>query len=113
MLNEIRSFFEKLREEPAPAWPEGVSAIGPDGGDLRAESEHHWRLMMQSVDELEAKIVDLYDAGADAPVAIDLIDEVVAIIRRRDKPRDMRVQEIGRLMSRWEAPSQRPSRRTL
>jgi hypothetical protein len=65
MLNEIQSFFEKLRQKPAPAWPEGVSEIGPDGRDLRAESEHHWRLMMQSVDELEAKIVDLYGAGAD------------------------------------------------
>ena len=108
MLNEIRSFFEKLRQKPAPALPEGVSAIGSDGGDLRAEPEHHWRLMMQSVDELEAKIVDLYDAGADDSAAIDLIDEVVVIIRRRDKPQDMRVQEIGHVMGRWVALSQRP-----
>jgi hypothetical protein len=100
MLNEIRSFFEKLRQKPAPAWPEGVSAIGPDGGDLRAESEHHWRLMMQSVDELEAKIVDLYDAGADVPAAIDLVDEIVAIIRRKDKPQDLRVKEIGLLLQK-------------
>jgi hypothetical protein len=40
-LDEVRSFFEKLREQPAPAWPEGASVIGPDGGDLRAESEQH------------------------------------------------------------------------
>ena len=64
MLDEIRLFFEKLREEPAPAWPEGgVSVIGPDGGDLRAESEQHWRLAMEAADKMEAKIIDLYDAG--------------------------------------------------
>ena len=53
MLDEIRLFFEKLREEPAPAWPEGgVSVIGPDGGDLRAESEQHWRLAMEAADKM-------------------------------------------------------------
>jgi hypothetical protein len=32
MLDEIRSFFEELREEPAPAWPEGIPAIDPATG---------------------------------------------------------------------------------
>jgi hypothetical protein len=105
MLGEIRSFFEKLREEPAPAWPKGVSAIGPDGRDLRAESERHWRLAMEAADKMEVMIVDLYEAGADVPAAIDLIDEVVAIIRRKDKPRDLRVKEIGRLMEKWGGTS--------
>jgi hypothetical protein len=47
---------------------------------------------------MEAKIVELYEAGADVPAAIDLVDEVVAIIRRKDKPRDLRLKEIGRLI---------------
>jgi hypothetical protein len=101
MLDEIRSFFEELREEPAPTWPEGVSAIAlATERDLRAESEHHWRLMMQSVDDLETKIVGLYEAGTDVPAAIDLIDEVVAIIRRNDKLPELRVREIGQLMQK-------------
>jgi hypothetical protein len=103
MLDEIRSFFEKLREQPAPAWPEGALVIGPDGGDLRAESEQHWRMTMEAVDKMETMIVHLYEAGADVPAAIDLIDEVVAIIRRKDKPRDLRVKEIDRLMEKWAA----------
>ena len=74
--------------------------IGPDGGDLRAESEQHWRLAMEAADKMEAKIIDLYDAGADVPAAIDLLDEVVAIIRRKDKPQDLRVKEIGQLLQK-------------
>jgi hypothetical protein len=47
-----------------------IPAIDPaTGRDLRAESEHHWRLMMECGDDLETKIVDLYDAGADLPAA--------------------------------------------
>jgi hypothetical protein len=108
MLDEIRSFFEKLREEPPPAWPEGVSAVGPNGRDLRAESERHWQLAMEAADKMEATIVELYEAGADVPAAIDLVDEVVAIIRRKDKARDKRAKEIGRLIKQWAA---RPSGR--
>ena len=108
MLDEIRSFFNELREEPAPAWPEGLSAIDPViERDLRAESEHHWRLMMQSVDDLETKIVDLYEAGADVPAAIDLIDEVIAIIRRKGEPHEVRVREIGRLMQKSRVADRR------
>ena len=78
MLEEIRLFFERLREPP-PKWPENLSAIDPGAErELRAEFEQHWRLAMQALDEMETKIVDLYDAGADVPAAIDLVDEVVA-----------------------------------
>jgi hypothetical protein len=100
MLEEIRLFFEGLREPP-PKWPENLSAIDPGAErELRAKSEQHWRLAMQALDEMETKIVDLYDAGADVPAAIDLVDEVVAIIRRKDKPQDLRVKEIGQLLQK-------------
>jgi hypothetical protein len=36
--------------------------------------------MMECGDDLETKIVDLYDAGGDEPELIDLIDEVVAML---------------------------------
>ena len=34
MLEEIRSFFREVREEPVPAWPEGLSPIDPPERDL-------------------------------------------------------------------------------
>jgi hypothetical protein len=97
MLDEIRSFFEELRKPFK--WPENLSTIDPAiEHKLRTESELHWRLAMQSLDDLETKIVELYEAGADVPAAIDLIDEVMVIIRRKDKPQELRVREIGQLM---------------
>jgi hypothetical protein len=99
MLDEIRSFFEELREEPKPPWPEGVPAVNPaTGEDLRTVSELHWRLMKECGDDLETKIVDLYRAGGNVPAMIDLIDEVVAIIRRKEKSLEVRVREIAQLM---------------
>jgi hypothetical protein len=101
MLDEIQSFFEELQQPFS--WPDNLPAITL-GRDFRAESERHWRLAMQYLDELEAKIVELYAIGADVPAAIDLIDEVVAIIRRKDKAQDLRVREIGQLMQKRGAP---------
>jgi hypothetical protein len=99
MLDEIRSFFGELWEQPAPPWPEGVPAINPaTGEDLRALSEKYWRLRAECIEGMEAKIVDLYDCGADIPAMIDLIDDVVAIIRRKGQPADARLDEIGQLM---------------
>jgi len=99
MLDEIRTFFEELRQQPAPLWPEGVPVINPaTGEDLRAVSELHWRLQSQCADELEAKIIGLYEAGADNTAAIGIFDEVVAIVRRKTDPHEVRVKEIGRLM---------------
>ena len=97
MLEEIRSFFEELQQPFT--WPDNLPAIAT-GLDLRALSERHWRLAMQYLDELEAKIVELYVIGPDDPAAIDLIDEVVAIVRQRDKTLDLRLQEIGELMQK-------------
>jgi hypothetical protein len=76
-----------------------VTPINPvTGEDLRAVSELHWRLVKQSVDNLGTKIVDLYNVSGDTPAMIDLIDEVVTIIRRKGVSRNKRVQEIGHLM---------------
>jgi hypothetical protein len=62
------------------------------------------------LDELEARIVEIYDAGADVPVAIELIDEVVAIIRWKSEPHEVRVREIGQLMQKRGAQIARPAR---
>ena len=104
MIDEIRSFFREVGEEPAPTWPEGLSAIDPAERDLRDESELNWRLMMEARYDLEFKIVDLYNTRADVPAAIGLINEVIAIIRRNGEPRDARFRKIWRLMQKSGAP---------
>ena len=68
------------------------------------KSELYWRLMMEGRYDLEFKIVDLYETRAD-PAAIDLINEVIAIIRRNGEPRDARFREIWRLMQKSGAPN--------
>ena len=94
MLNETRSFFDEGRR-PAPKWPEDLPAISTvTGEDLRAQSERHWRLAMQYLDEIEAVIIGLYEEGADNSAAIDLRDGVVVIIRRKGESYAARLKEI-------------------
>jgi hypothetical protein len=105
MIDEIRSFFDGLRDEPAPPWPEGTPPIHPiTGVDLRALAEQHHRLGLQSLDDMEAKIMDLYEAGASVPAAIDLVDGVVAIIRRKNEAPVDRLWQIGRLVGHKGPP---------
>jgi hypothetical protein len=98
MLEEIRRFFDEQRRPP-PKWPDHVPAISPvTGEDLRAESERHWRLAMQSLDEIEAVVIGLYEDGADDPASIDVLDGVIATMRRKDEKYATRLKEIWRLM---------------
>ena len=98
MLEEIRRFFDEQRGAP-PKWPEHQPAISPvTGEDLQAESERHWRLVMQYLDEIEAVVIRLYEDGADDPAAIDLLDRVIANIRRKHETYETRLEEIWRLM---------------
>jgi len=99
MLDEIRSFFEELRYPFS--WRPNPSQEGPfTDTELRAESERHWRLEMEAVDALETAVLHLYDAGTDDAAAIDLLDEVVVIVRRKDEQRELRFREIAELLSR-------------
>jgi hypothetical protein len=105
MLDEIRQFFEELREQPRPRWPEGVPTIDlATGEDLRAVSESRWRFMMDCLDNLETTVIGIYNRGVDDPAAIDFIDELVAIIRRKGEPHQQRVEEIWQL-ARKRGPS--------
>jgi hypothetical protein len=98
MLEEIRRFFDEQRGAP-PKWPEHLPAISPiTGEDLRAESERHWRLAMDCIDEFEATVLTLYDAGADNTRAIGFLDDVMTIIRRTSESHQERSLEIGRLL---------------
>jgi hypothetical protein len=90
--DEIHSFFGKLRQEPF-RWPKNLQER-----EARAEAELHWRLMLRSVDDMESKIIEKYDAGT-----IDLIDEVIAIIRRRSESLAERAFKIARMLQRRNA----------
>jgi hypothetical protein len=107
MLDEIRTFFDELRALPFK-WPENLSIEDPAGQALlreaHATSELHWRLWKKTLDEVEAKIVDQYEAGADAPAAIDLFDEFMAIVRAKGKPLEVRADEIVLLMIKRSRP---------
>jgi hypothetical protein len=98
MLEEIRRFFDEQRGPP-PKWPEHLPAISPiTGEDLRAESEKHWRLAMDCIDEFERRVMLVYEAGANEPRAIDYFDQVMAIVRRKNESHRERSLAIGRLL---------------
>jgi hypothetical protein len=98
MLADIRRFFDDQRGPP-PKWPEHLPAISPiTGEDLQAESERHWRLAMRYLDEIEAVVIRLYEDGAHDPAAIDVLDRVIANIRRKHETYETRLEEIWRLM---------------
>jgi hypothetical protein len=87
MHDVIQAFFEELRDP----------VICTDA--MRAAvSEVRWRLAMRGVDEMEAKIGELYDAGAVVPSAIILIDAFIAIVSRQGTAPWIRFREVAQLM---------------
>ena len=108
MLEEIRRFFDEQRGPP-PKWPEHLPAISPiTGEDLRAESEKHWRLAMECLDEFERRILLLHDAGGESTRAIGFLDDVMTIIRRKNESHQERSLEIGRLLRDCQRPVRNP-----
>jgi hypothetical protein len=49
---------------------------------------------------LGTALIEIYEAGAENPIKIDLLDQVVSIMRRKD--RQVRVEEIANLMRDWQ-----------
>jgi hypothetical protein len=50
---------------------------------------------------LGTALIEIYEAHEEHPSKIDLLDQVVSIIRRKDG-RDLRVQEVASLMRNWQ-----------
>ena len=92
MLDEIRSFFERLRKPHT--WPEHLSAHS----ELRAESERYWRSSMESLDRMEEALIRIYKARGNDPAAIDVFDEIISIIRRKDISNEDRLEDVGQLL---------------
>jgi len=95
MLDEIQSFFEGLRSKP---WPNPSTIDHPIANELRTTAEKHRRLALENLDQLEASLLEIYEVGADDPAAIEFFDNVISIIRHRDKSDDDRLREIGKLL---------------
>jgi len=50
---------------------------------------------------LGTALIEIYEADEKQPIKIDLLDQVVSIMRRKDR-RDERVSEIANLMRDWQ-----------
>jgi|SRR5579871_894167 len=84
-LDEIRSYFEKLRRSiEEGTWPERRASSMPSDLEkaIRADLETSRRTQVELLTQFEGDIVFLYEACSDEPKAIDIIDSVVAVIRR-------------------------------
>jgi hypothetical protein len=67
----------------------------------RPESTKRWGPAVGPFNGLGPALVEIYDAGAEHP--IDLLDQVVSIIRRQNRP-DERMRDIAVLMRDWQQP---------
>jgi hypothetical protein len=67
------------------------------GCELRAESDKHCGPVAGRLDGLGTALIEMYETGAEHPTKIDLLDQVVSIIRRK-KRSDERIRDIANLM---------------
>jgi hypothetical protein len=68
--------------------------------ELRTESEKHCGQVVPHLDWLGTALVEMYDAGAEHAVKMELLDQVVSIIRRKRRL-DERLREIASLIHGW------------
>jgi hypothetical protein len=68
---------------------------------FRVESENHWGPVAGHFNGLGPALIKIYEAGEQHPMKIDMLDQVVSIIRRQKRP-DERVREIAILMRDWQ-----------
>jgi hypothetical protein len=95
MLDEIHAFFNGLRSKPKPV----LSSVDhPMAAELRATLDKNWRLILEVLDGMEASLLEIYEAGADDPAAIDFFDKIRFIIRLKDQSDDDRLRDIGKLL---------------
>lgn len=96
MLEEIESFFDQLR---VPfAWPDDFPSIDPMSGlNYRAHVKMHHQLAMLALDKAEFHLCSIYRSGADSSAAIEFLDRVLSIMRRKASA-DERMRAIGHLL---------------
>jgi hypothetical protein len=95
MLEEIQVFIDRLRNQKPPPITD-ISATWPEMDRwLRVEQAKAHQGMLDTADELEERLRALYEIGADSPYAIDLLDQVVAVIRRGDLTDSQRVRALA------------------
>jgi hypothetical protein len=70
----------------------GARTAPVDATKRRAEPVKPW---------LGTALIAIYEAGAEHPTKTDLLDQLVSIIRRKDRP-DERAREIANLIRSWQ-----------
>lgn len=62
--------------------------------------EHHVGSTDSDMHWLGTALIEIYEAREENPIKMDLLDQIVSIMRRKDR-RDARVEEIANLMRDW------------
>jgi hypothetical protein len=57
--------------------------------------------VLEHLDELGAALIEQYEASVEHPIKIDLLDQVVSIVKRNTRP-DERAREIANLVRGWQ-----------
>lgn len=68
---------------------------------FRVESENQLGPVVGHLNGLGPALIKVYEAGEEHPMKIDMLDQVISIIRRQKRP-DERVREIAILMRDWQ-----------
>jgi hypothetical protein len=90
MIGEIQEFIERLKsQEPPPiivddAVVESDPWVKDEIVRTCANQAKAHRAMPEAVDEIEHRLSSLHAAGADDPAAIDDLDQIVAIVGRKE-----------------------------
>jgi hypothetical protein len=95
MLDEIQAFIDRLRNQKPPPIKD-ISATWPEmDRSLREDQAKAHRGMLDAAEGIEEHLRALYENGADSADAIDLLDQVVVIIKRNDLTDSQRVRELA------------------
>jgi hypothetical protein len=73
----------------------------PSRREFPAEPDEHWGPVVGHLNGLGPALIEIYEAGGEHPIKIELLDQVVSIVRRK-KTSDERVREIAILMRDWQ-----------
>jgi len=92
---------KKVVEIRAEVGAQGTPVDASLGRGFPDESEQHRGPVVGHLNGLGPALIDAYEAGAEYPTKMDLLDQVVSIVRRKKRP-DERVLEIAILMRNWQ-----------
>jgi hypothetical protein len=95
VLDEIQAFIDRLRNQKPPPITD-ISATWPEmDKSLREDQAKAHQGMLEAAERIGENLTNLYEIGADDPEAIDVLDQAVAVIRRKDFTDSQRVRALA------------------